>query len=630
MFTEKTRKFFAISLCLLGVSLFRSPPVGFCHVDSQIKNVVVFHVMRSRLPVYETIDAEFKKTLRQKYGERVCFFEEYLDAARFPEREVQSRFFEQYRRKFGENQPDLVLALGPKVKWVLEEYGEDCLGGSPKIIIDCLGPNEELPKVFQNVLTTGLFACVDIPGTLEIALSLHPHTRTIYIAVGASKLDSHFESLALDACRKYEETIRVENLARKSMREIVQVLENAEDRGVAIMLPFTTDSQGVFLDGVEAIRKVSSRSKVPIYSIFDSQLDSGGSVGGYVLSGKSFGHEAGKMAVRILEGEETASCAPIKTGMHQYVFDWRQLKRWGIRESDLPIDSVVLFKEMSFFQHYKGQIFATVFVVLLQTILILYLIALNRKQKRLSARLMAAEDRYRTILRMERSTRLGELAGSLAHELNQPLAAVQNSVNAAMFFMNADDCKPDKMRKILQNVLDYNKRAAKIVQNMRNMLKKRKGKKGPVKIDRIAADVVEIFGSEANARRISIHEKYGRDLPCVFGDDTQLRQVLLNLIFNAAEAVSENEIENRKIFVAVQEHGDRVRVEVRDFGPGIAPELIDRIFQPFVSTKEGGMGMGLAICETIVEDHGGTLHAFNNEDRGATFAFELPVEKNEE
>ena len=231
---------------------------------------------------------------------------------------------------------------------------------------------------------------------------------------------------------------------------------------------------------------------------------------------------------------------------------------------------------------------------------------------------------------MERSTRIGELAGSLAHELNQPLAAIQNSVNAAMLFMDADDCHPDRMREILQKVLDYNKRAAKIVENVRKMLKKRKGKKGPVNIDRIAADVVEIFGIEASARRISIHTDCEKDLPSVFGDEIQLQQVLLNLIFNAADAVSENAVENRKIFITVQECADRVRVEVRDLGPGIAPELIDSLFKPFVSTKEGGMGMGLSICETIVEDHGGTVNAFNNENGGATFAFELPVGENEQ
>jgi signal transduction histidine kinase len=397
---------------------------------------------------------------------------------------------------------------------------------------------------------------------------------------------------------------------------------------VVLVMSTQTDGLGVPYYTREATRLIAARSIAPVYVLFDSNVDVG-AVGGYVVQFKKGGRLAGEMALRILQGEPPHAIAPVRERLNQYMFDWRQLNRWGIPEHRLPQGSIVIHRQKSFFEQYKWLAIGVIVFAAVQSSMIGFLIVSNRKQRKLSANLVAAEERYRRLLRVERASRLGELSASLAHEINQPLSAALTSTQAALRFLWAKPVNIEKLRDILQNVVQDNKRAAGIIRSMRAMLKRGPVEKVPIGVNDILNDVLAVFRGEALARGIQIEKHCESALPPVMANRSQLQQVVLNLIMNAADAVTENTTENRTISITSSENDGNVQVAVKDTGAGIDPVRMKKVFDAFFSTKIGGMGMGLALCRNIIEAHGGHIRVEKNAIRGVTVTFDLPTVKNE-
>jgi signal transduction histidine kinase len=227
-------------------------------------------------------------------------------------------------------------------------------------------------------------------------------------------------------------------------------------------------------------------------------------------------------------------------------------------------------------------------------------------------------------------SRLGELVASLAHELNQPLAAILSSTQAAIRFLQSTSPDLNLIRTILQNVVQDDKRAAGVITSLRSLVKKEEREKEVLSIHEVLEDVLNLFRSEAIIRHVEIKIDFESSLPSVYGDRIQLQQVVLNLITNAVEVVAELSHDRRSIILRTQATDQGVQVAVRDFGTGIDPSRLDDIWEPFFTTKKAGLGMGLSICRSIIRAHEGRIWAENNPDWGTTFAFEIPAMVNEQ
>jgi two-component system sensor kinase FixL len=232
----------------------------------------------------------------------------------------------------------------------------------------------------------------------------------------------------------------------------------------------------------------------------------------------------------------------------------------------------------------------------------------------------------RELLRMERVSHMGELTASLAHELNQPLTAILSNAGAALRFLQSDRLDPGELREILEDIVKDNKRAGDIIRSLRSMLKQEEMERETISINDVLRDMISLFHSEAIIRNIEVEMDLADPSPLVHVDRVQIQQVMLNLIMNAAEIMSRNEPEGRKIILKTRpvDHG-AVQVAVRDLGPGIEEKNLDRIFEPFFTTKRSGLGMGLSLSRSIIEAHGGRIWVENNPDKGVTFYFEIPV-----
>ena len=229
------------------------------------------------------------------------------------------------------------------------------------------------------------------------------------------------------------------------------------------------------------------------------------------------------------------------------------------------------------------------------------------------------EEQRRQLSHLARVTVLGQLSGALAHELNQPLAAIGSNADAARRILGQHPTDYVELDAILTDIVSANHRAAQVIRRLRAMLNRGETRMAPLDTAELVQDVLELAHAELITRRVIASAVLAPNLPQVLGDRVQLQQVLLNLVLNASEAMSVNDPQDRRLsLIATTDARRNVQISVRDCGIGIPPNLIDRLFEPFVTTKPQGLGLGLSISRTIVAAHGGRLWAQNNTDRGAT------------
>ncbi|WP_028748194.1 AAA family ATPase [Rhizobium mesoamericanum] len=225
---------------------------------------------------------------------------------------------------------------------------------------------------------------------------------------------------------------------------------------------------------------------------------------------------------------------------------------------------------------------------------------------------------------------MGQLTASIAHEVNQPLAASLTNAQAALRWLGAQPPNLEEAAQALGRIVENANRAGDVISRIRALVKKAPPRKGQLDLNEAIRHVIALTASEVLRQGVTLQTEFTTSLPSVEGDRVQLQQVILNLIMNAVEAMSGLDEEKRELLISTEtEASGGVVVGVRDSGPGLDPQCMDRLFEAFYTTKSSGMGMGLAICRSIIEAHGGRLWATANEPRGAVFQFTLPLARDE-
>jgi C4-dicarboxylate-specific signal transduction histidine kinase len=220
---------------------------------------------------------------------------------------------------------------------------------------------------------------------------------------------------------------------------------------------------------------------------------------------------------------------------------------------------------------------------------------------------------------------LGEISATIAHEVNQPLAAIVANGQACLRFLSREKPNLDDVRGAVEWIVKDGNRAGDVIRRVRGLMKKAVTEKAPLDVNDLVNEVTALLRRELAAQRVTPQLELAPSVPPIVGDRVQLQQVIINLVMNGAEAMQAIADRSPRLVVRTYQDGaDRVVVAVEDSGPGVASENADRVFDPFFSTKPGGLGMGLSICRSIVEAHGGRLWSSPNAGSGATFQFALP------
>jgi PAS domain S-box-containing protein len=229
-----------------------------------------------------------------------------------------------------------------------------------------------------------------------------------------------------------------------------------------------------------------------------------------------------------------------------------------------------------------------------------------------------------------RVTTLGELTASIAHEVNQPITAVVTSADAALRWLRAEPPRLEEIRVLLGGIIKDGKRAGDFIHRIRALVKKAPPRMARFDLNEAVLDVIALTRSEFLRHGVSLQTQLAMGLPLIEGDRIQLQQVILNLTLNAVEAMSGIDGGVREIRIGTErESSNSVLITVKDSGPGLDSQSVDRLFDPFYTTKPDGMGMGLAICRSIIEAHQGRLWATANEPQGAVFQLTLPLERDD-
>jgi C4-dicarboxylate-specific signal transduction histidine kinase len=328
-------------------------------------------------------------------------------------------------------------------------------------------------------------------------------------------------------------------------------------------------------------------------------------------------------AVNILEGESPASIRPPVQKPGPPIFDWRELRRWGVNERQLPPGSTVQFRPPSLWTEYRTEALVALAVLVTQTFLIAGLL-----YQRSARRRAEVESRRNLTLAADANRRvtMSTMTGSIAHELSQPLSSILHNAQAGEMLVESNRATPESLREILTDIRTENARATQIIERHRAMLKTRALEKHPVDIHTVVRESLALVAHDLRARQVRA-DFHLPAAPCVVqGDQVLLQQVLVNLLMNAMDALADTPVDRRRITVRSDVGPEAVAVSVKDTGKGLPAQGGGQLFEPFVTTKVNGLGIGLTIARTIVEAHYGRMTAHNNPEGGATFLFTLPSE----
>jgi len=238
-----------------------------------------------------------------------------------------------------------------------------------------------------------------------------------------------------------------------------------------------------------------------------------------------------------------------------------------------------------------------------------------------------ARNQRQQLTHLSRAAVLGQLSGAFAHELKQPLTSILGNAEAALSIIQKGAPDMVELAEILRDIVQDDERAAQVIQRLRSLLGKGETQHTPVELNEVVRESLELTHSEFITRNVLATLQLDQSLPAVLADRVQMQQVVLNLLMNACEAMVATPLGRRQVTVSTRfvAHAEAAQITVQDNGPGIAVGDTDRIFQPFVTTKTHGLGLGLAICRSVAEAHHGVLWAENASEGGATFHIKIPI-----
>jgi signal transduction histidine kinase len=414
--------------------------------------------------------------------------------------------------------------------------------------------------------------------------------------------------------------VEIDQMIGLTMRELRQRVATLPDHTAIVYTAIYSDGEGTYYPPADAIALVAETANRPIVVPTVTNIGRG-AIGGFVLTPHLIGQSAAELALRILGGE-SASSIPIRMGnVVRPVFDWRQMQRWGVSESNLPAGSEIQFRDPTGWERYRTQLLAIFAAFLVQTALISWLIYEHRRRNRAE---VVARNSMSELAHLNRVATAGELSASIAHEVNQPLTGIVTRVMAARRWLAAEKPDIDKARAALDAIETAGRRASDIVASVHAMFKRDTKDKSQVDINKLIWTVLGLVYIDLRNNDIDLQTQLDDQLPTVLGNHVQLQQVILNLVMNAIDAM--RSVQRRVLRVKSELNGgDRVHISIEDSGIGIDPSKLDEIFKPLFTTKAQGMGMGLSICHSIIESHNGRIWVAAAAHGGAIFQFELPA-----
>jgi len=572
------------------------------------------------LPAYQDVIANLRSTIVVEAKRPAAFYTESLDLSRFATPD-HSRILDAYLQgKFRNVRIEVIVALGARALDFATTLRRTS-GWSNLPVVFALVPEKALKQLELPPNVTGQTIGMSLVNMVVAAKALVPGLKRV--ALVGDRLESQtFRFPLAEELPAVRSQVEILDLTGLPMRELTARLSSLPDDAAVIYTSLNVDGDGrVFAPG-DALTEVARAANRPI--VVDAEPHVGrGAAGGFVLHPSLVGQQAGRLAARILGGESAAAIPVGMADVIRPVFDWRQLQKWGVSESSLPAGSEIRFREPSMWEQYRWRVIVVVFAMLLQTALILGLLYEDRRRRSVEASNQALLGELGHVNRIATA---GELTASIAHEIRQPLATIVSSGAAGLNWLSAKTPDLEEVRTNLQTIVNAGHRADGVLKNIRAMFRHESPAHVRLSINELIRDVLALTVRRIEAEQIILRVTLkGDPEPAVLGDPIQLQQVLLNLIANAVDAMNTDSTRAHELRIASGVEDGNAIISVEDTGTGIAADKADTIFNAFVTTKPGGMGLGLSICKSIVGSHGGRISIAPGAGRGTVFTVSLPM-----
>jgi signal transduction histidine kinase len=522
---------------------------------------------------------------------------------------------------FSDREPDIILSIGSSAARFVQQFRENLFPATPALLAAFDEQSLQYSSLSTNDATVP--ANIDFAGSIWNILRVLPDTTNIAVVIGNSPHEKELTERMRAAFQPLTDRVTFTWFNELSFDEMMERAAKLPPHSAIFWFGLKIDAAGVSHQGSDALILLRAVTNAPIFSV-DDYLGKG-IVGGPLISTREVAQVTARAAVRILDGDRASDVRTSPIGFTTPKFDWRELQRWNISESALPPGSEVLFRPLTAWDQYRWQIMLIAAAFLLQSALIAGLVFERRRRR--NAEIVARRS-MGELANLNRVATAGELSASIAHEMKQPLAAMVTNVGAGLRWLGAAEPNLEETRMALQNVLKDGNRAAEVIDTVRAMYKKEQTDKTQLNLNDLISSVLYLLRDELQPQDIILRTNLDPQLPPVQGHRGELQQVIVNLIRNAADAMKGITYRPRVLTVKSEiQPPNEVLISIADSGTGIDPKDIDHIFDAFFTTKSNGMGMGLSICKSIIEDHGGRLWASPDMKNGSMFNISLPINK---
>jgi signal transduction histidine kinase len=585
------------------------------HANEPLRFLMIYSA-HSTLPASAEVAAGIKAVFDERLQAGYEVFSEYRDEQRFPGADEDRAFAAELGRKYRDGAFDAILVMGPPaLAFVLENRG--ALGRAAPLVFGVVS-QAALDALDLPADAHGVVSRFSIPGTLALARRLQPEAYRIVVMTGSSDFDHSWDETARSDLADVTD-ITVDHVSDLTLEGFEDTAAALDGNTILLILSIFGDAAGRQFTPGNAAAAIAAASAAPAYSVYDTYVGRG-IVGGEVQRFRDIGAAMAEQALRLAGAEPGVE--PLRETPARVVVDWRAMERFGLDRDRLPAGAIVEHYDPSAWERYRLQILLASAVILAQSATIAGL-AIQGRRRRTAEREVAA--RRVELAHMSRVAQLGELSGALAHELNQPLTSILANAEVGLELARRDPTDLEEIVAILKDIAEDDRRAAAIIVELRRLMAKGETNLEPLDLNEVVDATVLLARSEFVVRQVVVEPRLAPGGLVVRGSVPQLKQVILNLLLNAADAMADQPPASRRIVVATRAREDGWReLRVQDAGPGLAPAVADDPFRPFATTKPGGLGLGLSICRTIVEAHGGTLGFDGDAREGATVILALP------
>ena len=599
-----------LAICLASQRRLAAEPV---------RSVIILVPSHVTLPWNVAFIGGVRDRLRAVLSDNVAVYTEDLNLQEFPDPSYAETLQIFLREKYRSKDIEAIITISTTTLEFMLRARSTLWS---KIPIFAVLNNDNFTRSGLPPDVTGLMHELSLRDMVTTARAIVPSLERIAL-VGDPLVNDTYRAHFAKELPTYSSELGIIDLTGWPMARLKKRVAALPERTAILYTNMYINNEGATYFPRDALMEIAKVANRPI--VVDAETFIGyGAIGGLVADPSRLGEDVANGTLRILGGESASQIPILPNGNRMRpIFDWRQLQRWGISESALPAGSELRFRESSAWEQYRWQIVIIAGVLLVQSLLIVGLLYEHRRRRHAET---ASRQRMSELAHMNRSSTAGELSASIAHEVKQPLAAITANGSAALRWLA--NATPDlgQVRAALEHILDAARHAGDVTDTIRALFKKSDGERFALNTNVVIEEILAVLRRDLQGRGVFVETRLRADLSEIVANRVQLQQVILNLVVNAAEAMDFRTDRDRVLRVtSEQQDQSGIQITVEDSGPGMEPKNVELIFAPFYTTKPGGMGMGLAICRSIIEAHGGRLSAAPGSLGGLAMKISLPA-----